>query len=81
MDKEVKEMIEKQAWALRDACGLYHEKNSKGAGGASICVCGAGCGGSYACGALARLTYIARDVLAGKKPTGEDAVFLETLAW
>ncbi len=39
--------------ALFDAAADYHKKHSKGAGGAAVCVCGAGCGGSKACRGLA----------------------------
>ena len=34
--------------ALFSAC----QKEHRGAGGAAICICGAACGGSYACSAL-----------------------------
>ena len=39
--------------ALRSACLEYHQKNSRGPGGAAMCVCGAGGGGSKACRGLA----------------------------
>lgn len=46
--------IDKERWkrdfvALLDAC---HKSHGKGAGGAAMCICGAGCGGSAACSAL-----------------------------
>ncbi len=36
-------------FALREACYDYHKKHFSGIGGAAMCVCGAGCGGSAAC--------------------------------
>lgn len=40
--------IQKNISALFNACSKEH----RGAGGAAICICGAGCGGSSACNAL-----------------------------
>jgi hypothetical protein len=45
-----------QQWqALREACRLYHAAHQKGPGGARVCVCGAGGGGSQACSMLSLL--------------------------
>ena len=41
--------------ALFDAANAYHAKHSKGAGGAAMCICGAGGGGSAACRGLSVL--------------------------
>jgi len=41
--------------ALREACSDYHAKHSTGVGGARVCICGAGGGGSNACGDLSEI--------------------------
>lgn len=38
--------------AIRDACLLYHRNHGSGIGGAAMCSCGAGGGGSTACRGL-----------------------------
>lgn len=46
--------------ALFDAAQEYHAKHSRGPGGAAICVCGMGGGGSKACRGLSILRDIFR---------------------
>lgn len=82
MDDETKNSILKSASGLVDACNLYHKEKSSGAGGACICTCGRGNGGSAACNGLSILRGIARSLLSGGKPLGdEEKLFLESLAW
>ncbi len=52
--------FEKEIKALYKAAGDYHAKQSKGPGGAAICICGAASGGSDACTALALIRDIFR---------------------
>ncbi len=55
-----------QGWmALRQACRASHKP---GPGGAAICVCGAACGGSTACGMLGTLQDMIRYIPAEKLP-------------
>jgi len=62
MDPEVLERLKKLdtegIQALREAANDYHAKHSRGPGGAAVCVCGAGGGGSKACRGFA----VIRDV-------------------
>lgn len=64
MDPELLETLKKlDAEGLRAlfvACGEYHAKHNKGAGGARMCICGAGCGGSPACRGLSVLRDLFR---------------------
>ena len=53
--KKETELLRDRMRALKTACLEYHHKTSRGPGGAAICVCGAGGGGSYACGGLGEL--------------------------
>lgn len=55
-------ITEEQWHALEDACRAYHLKTSTGVGGAAICACGAGNGGSKACNALRALQRMREDV-------------------
>ncbi len=63
MTKEETERLHKEWYALRDACCDYHGNKKRGGGGpggARVCVCGAGCGGSVACNMLAELRSMIR---------------------
>jgi len=63
MTTEERERLHKEWYALRDACSDYHHNKKRGGGGpggAHICVCGAGCGGSTACGMLGELSSMIR---------------------
>ncbi len=56
-EEEITKARESGARAARDlraACNAVHAKQG-GAGGAAICICGQGCGGSAPCSALATL--------------------------
>lgn len=56
MDKEIKERLEADKQALRKLLSKNHAKAMEGmAGGAAMCVCGQGCGGTPECGAYAVL--------------------------
>lgn len=49
-------LISESDWqALREACRNYHAKHTTGVGGAAICACGMGGGGSLACRPLKML--------------------------
>lgn len=64
--------IPPEQWdALRTATNEFHRKNTTGIGGAAICICGAGNGGSLACNALKTLTSV--------KDEAED--LLDVLKW
>jgi hypothetical protein len=54
-------LLARRIYALRDACRASH---TPGPGGASICICGASCGGSAACGALSDLRSLLMQVEA-----------------
>jgi hypothetical protein len=63
MTKEERERLHKEWYALRDACSDYHHNKKRGGGGpggARVCVCGAGCGGSTACSMLSELRSMIR---------------------
>jgi len=47
----IREQAFKVAIELKAACRAVHEKQ-RGPGGAAVCICGMGCGGSSACSAL-----------------------------
>ena len=52
-EKRMRELDREGIRELFRAAGEYHQKYSKGPGGAAVCVCGAACGGSEACRGLA----------------------------
>lgn len=55
--------ISEEQWrALEDACRMFHLKTSTGIGGAAICACGAGNGGSRACNALRTFQRMREDM-------------------
>lgn len=55
--------IPEEQWAaLRAAAWEFHRKRATGVGGAVVCICGAGNGGSAACAALKTLTRLKDEV-------------------
>ena len=55
--------------ALREACNAQHRAEMKGrAGGAVVCLCGHGCGGSAACSMVGRLQNLVRYLPTGSLP-------------
>jgi hypothetical protein len=49
LDEKEKKRLFEDWHALREACNMYHKP---GIGGAAMCICGAGGGGSKACSML-----------------------------
>jgi len=60
--------------ALKDACRASHKD---GPGGAAMCICGAECGGSAACGALMEI----RSLLSVAKVPPAYRPRLEAIKW
>lgn len=61
-DEEIQQSKSDAAMVARElkaACRAIHEQN-KGPGGAVVCICGMGCGGSSACLALGILRDMVR---------------------
>ena len=52
-ERRLQELDAEGVLALVEAAGEYHQKHSRGPGGAAMCICGAGGGGSKACRGLA----------------------------
>ena len=57
--EHMRDLDAKNIAALFEACGEYHAKRSR-PGGAAICICGHGCGGSSACSGLSILRDLFR---------------------
>jgi hypothetical protein len=66
MDDDSERARNWRGWAaLREACRKAHKP---GPGGAAICICGAPCGGSEACGMLGTLRDLIRYLPAESLP-------------
>ena len=59
-EERLQELDEEGVRELFRAACEYHEKHSKGPGGAARCVCGAACGGSKACRGLSVIRQFLR---------------------
>ena len=83
--KEVIRGMNKQLFedwkALKEACGAYHALHHSGmAGGAAMCVCGAGGGGSKACSMLKIIKDLIRYIPSDRLPEESRTVIEELQA-